>query len=71
MKDWSAIKDRVMKQAEKRNLRLWAIKPKLTKHVVRRRHKVVDTVTDREVLETFAKRHTLTDATLATGVKLL
>jgi DNA repair exonuclease SbcCD nuclease subunit len=69
MKDWAAVRERIMKQAE--HMRVWSIKPKLTKHVVRRRHKVVDTVTDREVLETFAKRHTLTDATLATGVKLL
>jgi hypothetical protein len=71
MGGWQPIKEFLMKQAERRKLRVWAIKPVLTYKAVRRQHKVTDTQTDQEVLETFAKRHGLTDNVLKVGVKLL
>lgn len=71
MGGWQPIQDYIRKQAERRKLRVWAIKPVLTKAVVRRRHKITETQSDEQVLESFAKRHTLSDHTLAMGRKLL
>jgi 3',5'-cyclic AMP phosphodiesterase CpdA len=71
MGGWQPIKEYIAKQAERRRLRVWSIKPVLTHKAVRRQHKVIDTQTDHEVLEAFGKRYALTPATLATGVKLL
>jgi DNA repair exonuclease SbcCD nuclease subunit len=71
MSGWQSIRANIMEQAERKKLQVWAIKPVLMKHAVRRRHKVTDSQTDQQVLETFAKRHGLTDNTLATGIKLL
>jgi 3',5'-cyclic AMP phosphodiesterase CpdA len=70
MGGWQPLRESIAKEAERRKLRVWAIKPKLTKRAVRRRHKITDTQSDSEVLEAFAKRHGLTDNTLAVGIKL-
>jgi calcineurin-like phosphoesterase family protein len=71
MGGWQPLRDHLMKQAESRKLRVWAIKPRLTKLAVRRRHKVTDHQTDVEVLDAYAARHSLTPAVLRTGQKLL
>lgn len=71
MSDWVKVRDHVAAQADKLELRVWAIKPVMTKRAVRRRHKVADAQSDHAVLEAFAKRHGLSDRTLAVGEKLL
>jgi predicted phosphodiesterase len=71
MGGWQPLKQQVQAEAIEMGMKVWAIKPVLAKHVVRRRHKVKDSQTDHEILETFAKRHDLTEHTLKVGVSLL
>ena len=71
MSGWQKLRDQIHKQAEEKGVRVWAIKPILTSKRQNRRHKVTESQSDQEVVETFAKRHALTLPILRTGLNLL
>jgi hypothetical protein len=71
MGGWLPLRDGLKEDAEKRGLKVWAIKPKLIARAVRRQHKIRDNGSDRELLDTYAKRMGLTEHTIKAGLKLL
>lgn len=71
MGGWLPLRDGIKADAEKRGLQVWSIKPKLIARATRRNHEVKDKGSDLELLDTFSKRHGLTDAVRKTGEKLL
>ena len=71
MESWPAYSDAIRKHIERKGAIAWSIKPKLLKKAVRRKHTVADARTDRDVLETFGKRHGLSVGIMKRGEKLL
>lgn len=71
MEGWNTIHGQVEGEALSRKVRVWSIKPKLLKKVVRRQHKVADARSDADVLTAFGRRHGLSAGIMKRGEKLL
>jgi predicted phosphodiesterase len=71
MEGWNDVRGKIERRAMQYELRVWSIKPKVMKRVVRRRHKVADAKSDHDVLEAFGKRHGLSTGIMRRGEKLL
>lgn len=71
LEGWNTVHGQIEGEAISRKLRVWSIKPKLLKRVVRRQHKVADAKSDRDVLTAFGKRHGLSSGIMKRGEKLL
>jgi hypothetical protein len=71
MDGWNKIHEQIEGEAAFLQLRVWSVKPKVMKQATRRRHKVADARSDRDVLAAFGRRHGLSTGIMKRGEKLL
>jgi hypothetical protein len=71
MASFAKVRDKIHREAESRELVVWAIKPKLVARAAKRQHKVVDLGSDEDLLDKFSKRHGLDERTQKAGRRLL
>lgn len=71
MGGWQPLRNNIQAMCDERKLRVWAIKPMMTRKATRRQHKITDSQADDEVLDAFSKRHGLAEGTIKMGHRLL
>lgn len=71
MSTWSQTHKKIVDWCTTHDLDAQRVEPVVTKHAVRKRHKLTSTQTDSELVTQYAKRTGLTDKTLAVGLKLM
>lgn len=71
MSKWSATHKQIVDWCVAHDLVPQLVSPVITKHAVRKRHKLTSTQSDSELVSQYAKRTGLTDPVLKVGLKLL